>query len=180
MNIAIISVLVGFLSLAAVLFFLKGAMKAPSNLANLRKQMRALDIEAFRNLIDSEEEKFLRDNLHPAQFRQVQRARIRAAVEYIECASRNAVILHRFGEAARHSPTASVAEAGEKLVNSAIRFRLYSLQAIVTLYLAMIMPEIGIHGLRITEGYERMTTLVTLLGCLQYQAPDVSVMSLAS
>src|ERR1700730_9415898 len=107
MTITVILVLVGFLSLAAVLFLSKGRVEAPSNLANLRKQLQSLDIEAFRNLIDYREEEFLRRMLEPAQFRMIQRERLRAAVEYVGCASRNAAILQRFGEAARQSSNPS-------------------------------------------------------------------------
>jgi hypothetical protein len=169
MIITVILVLVGFLSLAAILFLAKGRAQPPTSLGNLRKQMHSLDIEAFRNLIDSRDEEFLRRTLEPPLFRVVQRARLLAAVEYIGCASRNAAILHRFGEAARHSLNPSVAEAGNKLVNSAIRFRLNALHSIVKLYLAILMPGTSVRKVRIVEGYERMTALVALLGCLQFE-----------
>lgn len=182
MIITVILVLAGFLSLAAVLFLAKGRAEPASSLSHLRKQIQPLDINAFRNLIDYRDEEFLRRTLERPQFRLVQRARLMAAVEYIASASRNAVILHRFGEAARHSPNPSIAAAGQKLVNSAIRFRLNALQAMLRIYLGLLMPGSSIHRLPITEGYERMTALVALLGCMQYQKPDtqVSVLPLAS
>jgi hypothetical protein len=182
MTIAVILVLAGFLSLVALLFLARERPAPPKDLAQLRKQMRVLDIEAFRNLVDVREEEFLRKNLETAQFRMVQRARLLAAAEYIVCASRNAAILHRFGEAARYSPNPSVAAAGEKLVNTAIRFRLYAFHGIARLYLAMILPGTSIRQWRIAEGYERMTTQVVLLGCLQHKQParEMSMLHLAS
>lgn len=180
MMITVILVLGGFLSLAALLFFAKERPAPPNDIANLRRQLRSVDIEAFRNLVNRSEEEFLRRNLEPAQFRQVQRVRLLAAIEYISIASRNAVILHRFGEAARHSPNPSVAAAGEKLVNSAIRFRLSAIQGIASLYLTMILPGSGIRLLGIAERYERMTSQVVLLGCMQYKKPQISVLSLAA
>jgi len=167
MTIAIILVLAAFLSLAALLSLAKERAAPTGNLSNLREQLRSLDIEAFRNLTDSREEEFLRRRLDAAQFRVVQRARQRAAVEYILCAASNASTLHRFGEAARHSPSSSVAEAGDKLVNSAIRFRIYAFRSVVGLYLAMMLPSPKIRPLLLAEGYERLTHLVVLLGCLQ-------------
>ena len=169
MIITVILVLAGFLSLAAILFLAKGRAESPADLINLRKQMKPLDIEAFRNLIDYDDEEFLRRTLEPPQFRLVQRARLRAAVEYVVCASQNAAILHRFGEAARHSSNPSVVEAGDKLVNSAIRFRLNALQTVLRFYLALLMPATSIHRAGIAEGYERMTAQVVLLGCLQFE-----------
>jgi hypothetical protein len=180
MIITVILVLVGFLSLAALLFFAKERPAPPKDLVSLRQQMRSLDIEAFRNLVSSVEEEFLRRNLIPAQFRIVQRARLLAAVEYVACASRNAAILHSFGEAARRSPNPSVATAGEKLVDSAIRFRLSAVRATSTLYLAMILPRTGIRRLRIAEGYERMTSQVVVLGCMQYERREIYAPPLAA
>jgi hypothetical protein len=180
MIITLILVLAGFLSLAALLFFAKERPAPPIDMANLRKQLRPVDIEAFRNLVDRSEEEFLRTNLEPAQFRKVQRIRLLAAVEYIAIASNNAVILHRFGEAARHSPNPSVAAAGEKLVNSAIRFRLSALHSIARLYLGVILPGIAIRSLYIAEGYERMTTNVVLLGCMQDARRKISALPAAA
>ena len=105
-----------------------------------------------------------------------------AAVEYISCASRNAAILHRFGEAARHNPNPSVAAAGQRLANSAIRFRLNALQCVLRLHLAILIPGAGVSKMSVAEGYERMTALVEWLGCMQYKKPDtqISVLPLAS
>jgi len=136
--------------------------------------MRAVDVEAFRNLVDPGEEEFLRANLAPAEFRKIQRERLRAAVEYISCAAQNAAILLRVADAGRRSPDPATAEAAEKLVGNAIRLRLYALHAIPRLYLGMILPGSRISPVRIAESYEQMTRLVVLLGCLQYPTRDVS------
>jgi hypothetical protein len=182
MTIAAILVLFGFLSLVAILFLAKGRAELPSNLATLRNEIYALDIQAFRNLIDRREEDFLRAALEPSQFRTIQRARLLATIGYIVCASRNAAILHQFGEAARHSPLRSVAETGDKLVNLAIIFRLNAFHAMFKLYLALLLPGIRVRKLRVTENYERMTTLVVVLGCSQFgkrnhHAPAMALLS---
>lgn len=174
MTITAILVLVAFLSMAAIIFFAKGRVESATNLATLRTQILPLDLDAFRNLIDWKDEEFLRSSLDSAQFRAVQRIRLLAAIDYIFCASRNAAILHKFGEAARHSPISSVAEAGDKLVNSAIRFRLNALQTVVRLYVAIILHGNTIHRLRIAEAYEHLTTLVVVLGCMQFEKRKAS------
>ncbi|MFZ0802262.1 MAG: hypothetical protein WAN70_08850, partial [Terriglobales bacterium] len=53
------------------------------------EDIRSVDLRAFRNLTDPEEEEYLRLNLPPADFRRIQRERLRAAVEYIRCAAFN-------------------------------------------------------------------------------------------
>lgn len=129
--------------------------------------LQAVDLDAFRNLVDPGEREFLRGSLAPAEFRSVHRERIRAALEYISCAARNAAILLRLGEAARRSPETSVAEAGERLVDTALRLRLYAFHAMAKLYLALLLPGPVVSSDVIAENYENMTRLVVLLGCLK-------------
>jgi hypothetical protein len=143
-------------------------------LENPGEHIRAVDIEAFRNLVDPNEKEFLRTNLPPAEFRRIQRERLRAAVEYVSCAAQNAAILVRLADAGRRSPDPATAEAAEKLVDNAVRLRLYAFQAMGKLYLGMILPGARISSVRIEESYEQMTRLVVLLGCLQYPTRGVS------
>jgi len=133
-----------------------------------------VDVEAFRNLVDPGEEEFLRTNLAPAEFRKIQRERLRAAVEYVSCAAQNAGVLLRLADAGRRSSDPATAEAAEKLVNNALRLRLYALHTIPRLYLSMIFPGTRISPVRIAESYEQMTRQVVLLGCLQYPTRGVS------
>jgi hypothetical protein len=44
----------------------KGPTPSASILENPTEHMRAVDVEAFRNLVDPDEEEFLRTNLPPA------------------------------------------------------------------------------------------------------------------
>ena len=142
--------------------------------ADTAGEIRPVDVEAFRNLIDPAEAQFLRSNLPPPEFRKVQRQRLRAAVEYISCAAHNAKVLMRMGEAARRSPEPAVAEAGEKLVNTAIRLRVYAFQATVKLYLRMVFPGAHLAPVGLAENYERMTGLVLLLGRMESARRNVS------
>src|SRR5262245_45952614 len=99
-------------------------------------QLRAVDIEAFRNLMDPNEEEYLRQRLPPTDFRKIQRERLQAAVEYVRCAAFNAGVLMQFGEMARRSSDPNAAQAAAKLIDNAIRLRTFSLQTIPKLYLA--------------------------------------------
>jgi hypothetical protein len=169
-----IVVLIALLALSCLLWFAKAQASASKALENPAEHIRAVDVEAFRNLIDPDEEEFLRTNLPPVEFRKIQRERLRAAVEYVSCAARNAAILVRVADAGRRSPDPATAEAAEKLVDNAVRLRLYALHAIPRLYLGMILPGSRISPVRIAESYEQMTRLVVLLGCLQYPTRGVS------
>ncbi len=169
-----IVVLVALLALSCLLWFARSQASVSKALENPAEHIRAVDVEAFRNLIDPDEEEFLRTNLRPAEFRRIQRERLRAAVEYVSCAAQNAAILVRVADAGRRSPDPATAEAAEKLVDNAVRLRLYAFQAIPRLYLGMILPGSRISPARIAESYEQMTRQVVLLGCLQYPTRGVS------
>ena len=174
MTITLILVLVAFLALGFLIKLTKSRATTSEVLENPTQHMRAVDVDAFRNLVDPDEEAFLRTNLSPAQFRRIQRERLRAAVEYVSCAAQNAAILLRVADAGRRSSDPATAEAAEKLVDNAIRLRLYASLAIPRLYLGMILPGARISPVRIAESYEQMTRLVVLLGCLQYPTRGIS------
>jgi hypothetical protein len=169
-----ILVLVALLALSCLLWFAKSQASTSKALENPAEHIRAVDVEAFRNLVDPEEEEFLRTNLRSAEFRRIQRERLRAAVEYVSCAAQNATILLRLADAGRRSSDPATAEAAQKLVDNALRLRLYALHAIPRLYLGMIFPGSRISPVLITERYEQMTRQVVLLGCLQYPTRGVS------
>jgi hypothetical protein len=166
-------VVAGLFALLFLIRLAKGRSSTANRLDDLTGCLRPVDVEAFRNLIDPGEEEFLRANLLPAEFRTIHRERLRAAVEYISCAAQNAAILLRLGEAARRSPDSTIAEAGERLVDSAIRLRLYSFLAMAKLRLGILLPGTTISPAGIAEGYERMTGLAVLVGRLQYPSKGV-------
>jgi hypothetical protein len=172
--ITLILVLIAFLALGVLIRLAKGGASPSKLLENPAEHIRAVDVDAFRNLVDPGEEEFLRTHLAPTEFRRIQRERLRAAVDYVSCAAQNAAVLLRMADAGRRSPDPATAEAAEKLVDNAIRLRLYAFQTIARLYLGMILPGARISPVRIAESYEQMTRLVVLLGCLQYPTRGVS------
>src|SRR5580692_377682 len=174
MTITLILAVLAFFALAFLITLAKGRASASKVLENPTEHIRSVDVEAFRNLVDRDEEEFLRTNLPPGEFRKIQRERLRAAVEYVSCAAQNAGVLLRLADAGRRSSDPATAEAAEKLVNNALRLRLYALQAIPKLYLGMVLPGARISAAGIAERYEQMTRLVVLLGCLQYPTRGVS------
>jgi hypothetical protein len=174
MTVTFIFVLAGLLALSFLMRLAKVRGLANRRGEDTAGQIRPVDVEAFRNLIDPAEAQFLRSNLPPPEFRRVERQRLRAAVEYISCAAYNAKVLMRMGETARNSPEPAVAEAGEKLVNTAIRLRVYAFQVTAKLYLRMVFPGAQFAPVGLAENYERMTGLVLLLGRMENARRNVS------
>src|SRR5208282_5799941 len=96
-------VAVAFLALGIVLYV---AIRSRARRVDLEEAVQAfhmLDIEAFKNLLDSREEAFLRDNLPPAKFREVMRQRAWAAFIYTREAGKAAASLALIGQAAQRS-----------------------------------------------------------------------------
>ena len=100
---------IAVLALAFFLGMLRGRASAVADASNLRGRTRSLDLVAFRNLVDPDEENYLRERLPRGEFRALQRERLRAALDYVQCVAANAAVLQRVGEAARRSEETSSA-----------------------------------------------------------------------
>jgi hypothetical protein len=112
-----------------------------------------VDLDAFENLTDPEEEQFLRANLSPAQFRGVQRSRIRAAKMYVTALSANARVLAAVGQSARLQAEPAIAATGEEIVQRAIRLKMWCLALRLELNAAMLFPATLSPSTRIADQY---------------------------
>jgi hypothetical protein len=157
----------GLLGLFLILYLAKGLREEGGDLRELAARLRPMDVEAFRNLIDQREEEYLRENLPRKEFRSVHRERMLAAVEYVWCATRNTSILISIGEGAKLSPDPAAAAAAEKLVENALRLRLYAIQAVPRMYLSILFPSASRTPQFIAETYDTMVRQAVVLGCLQ-------------
>ena len=167
------ALVVTVLALCAVLFlyFLARGEAAKVNvLEDLGGRSEPVDIEAFRNLIDSEQDAYLRSQLAPGDFRRIQRLRAWAAIEYVERIARNAAVLLRLGEAARKSANPEVALAAQDIVNSALRVRIFALLALAKLYAQLALPGMGSSAADIFQRYEQLTYAASSLARLQWPA----------
>ncbi len=160
----IVLVLISGLVLIFLVQLARGRALLARNPEDPTGQVRSVDIEAFRNLIDPTEEEFLRAELSRVDFRRIQRERLRAAVEYVQAVARNAAALLQVAESAKLSPDPKVAASAEKLSETAMQLRLYALQSLALLYLGIMFPGHKISLTRVAERYEQMTRQVVMLG----------------
>jgi hypothetical protein len=165
---------VGLLSLFLILYLARGLRPKGGNLDELAAQLRPVDVDAFRNLIDERELEYLRSHLPLREFRSIHWERMLAAVEYVWCATRNTSILISLAEASRQSADPMVMAAADKLIENAQRLRLYALQAIPRLYVSMLFPGASLMPNSIAETYDSMTRQAVVLGCLRYPAREMS------
>jgi hypothetical protein len=158
---------------AALVFFAWKTIsraRARRSHADLTQQLKSVDLESFRNLTDPTEEQYLRDRLPPAEFRMIQRERLRAAIEYVGGVSHNAGILLNLGQIARQNRDPLIADAGRDLVDEALRLRLYSILTISKLWVRFLFPDTGFQPSPIVDRYQHVTEGAVRLGRLQY--PD--------
>ena len=173
MNIAFIFAVLGVLALLTILYLAKTHTRNRDDLQELAGQLRPVDVRAFRNLMSESEEQFLRENLPSREFRAIHRQRMLAATDYVRCAAQNAGILIHLGEAARQSADPEIVSAAEKLLDNALHLRLYALQAMPRLYLAIVLPGISRTPQPFADAYDTMTRQVVMLG-LQYPTRGIA------
>ncbi len=128
---------------------------------------RSLDLEAFKNLVDTDEEAFLRQNLPPKKFRAIKRQRAWAAFIYAWEAGSAAAALAKVGQAARRSSDPQVAASGAQLSENAFRLRLQTMHACFRLLTDILLPGLQPHALPpLVDQYERASQTLLRLGRL--------------
>jgi len=126
-------------------------------------QLTAVDLEAFANLTDPEEDRYLRVNLASSDFRSVQRERIRAAKLYVVALSQNAGKLVRAGQAARLDPNPVVAAAGTEIVHKAIRLKIWCLLSLWRLQVALVFPGLTAPAASVASRYQHVIRMAESL-----------------
>jgi len=146
-----------------------------SRAGTLQGELRPIDVEAFRNLVNPAEDEYLRRRLPPAEFRAVRRERLLAMAAYIREAARNAAFLVRIGQAAMAASDARTVEAARQLVDNALLLRRNATFALLRIYIVLAWPNSGLFATPILHGYERMSGSAMLLGRLQNPAAPVRI-----
>ncbi len=177
MTLAIMLVIAAALALLFILGVTLSRSLQVSDGAGLATQIRPLDVEAFRNLIDPAEDDYLRRRLPAAEFRIVRRERLRAMAAYVQTAGRNAAILIRVGQSALAASDPATAEAAHRLVDDALLLRRNAAFALIRIYIALAWPNSGLAAEPILQGYEQLNGSAMLLGRLQNPAVPVRIAS---
>ena len=154
-------------SVALSLWFLRGQAAAVSDPQELMALARPVDLDAFRNLLDPMQERFLERSVGTEAFHALQRQRARVILSYVEAQAHNAALLVKLGESARRSPDAEQRAAGIKLANAALDMRLLSLLGVLKLRVAMVIPAQSFGMASLAETYAQLTETLALLCRLQ-------------
>lgn len=175
MTIAILFVIAAALGLVFILGVTLSRSLQISPGAGLARQIKPIDIEAFRNLVDPAEDEYLGRCLPAGEFRLVRRERLRAMAAYVQAAGRNADILVRVGQGALSAGDAATAEAARRLVDNALLLRRNAIFALLRIYVALAWPNAGLAATRVLRGYEQLNGSAMLLGRLQNPAVPVRI-----
>jgi hypothetical protein len=158
-------VAVAFLALGILVYV---AIRSRTRRVDLEKAVqafRSLDIEAFRNLVDSAEDAFLRNNLSPKKFREIKRQRAWAALLYAWEAGKAATALAKIGQAAQRSSDPKIAASGAQVAESAFRLRLQTIGACLHLLTEILLPDLQNRSLPpLVDQYERTAETLFRLG----------------
>jgi hypothetical protein len=155
--------------LSAVWFAFRTKGLPVKDLAELENSAHRVDLPAFRNLVDAEEESFLRQNLDAEEFRRIQRERLRAAAEYVRRTAQNASAVLSLGEAVRLQSDPEAAEAGRQLLDCAATLRINATLALMMLSVRIVFPGTRLSLGQVIDGYERFSSAAQRL--TQLQAP---------
>lgn len=142
------------LAVLAVLFALFLGTQVWLRSHAIRKaELTPVDLEAFENLTDPDEEQFLRTNLLPAEFRRIQRIRIRAAKLYIAALSQNAWVLVAAGQAASLNAEPEIRAAGQELIQRALRLKFFCFFSLLRMETAMAFPTLLSPSQKLAQRY---------------------------
>lgn len=125
---------------------------------DLNRQLVPVDIAAFRNLVDANESRYLREKLVPAAFRRIQRRRAIAALAYVKAIAHNAALLKAMADPARSSPNPEIASTAQAVVKQALQLRVRSLLLILKLWVGIALPELTLGGSSIVHRYQDVSS----------------------
>ncbi len=157
MNLVVIIAVTLLAALLGVALY-RVAMGSTVGLGEARSKalIEPLDVLAFNNLIDPGEENYLRENLPASSFRYIQRLRMRAAIEYVTCASRNAALLIRLGKDLGSAAGVSRSPQTRELVTAAAQLRLLSVLVLCLLWIKIAFPGLRLSLKEVSTMHERL------------------------
>ena len=131
-----------------------------------------VDLPAFRNVINPDEDAYLTAHLPRTAVWRVRRARCLAACEYVQLTAHNAGILIRLAQTAKNSDQVRIREAGRQLLTLALQTRMLAGVAIVQLYIAWLLPFWQPSVRSVTEAYTGVRA--ALESVVIWQRPDLA------
>jgi hypothetical protein len=166
-----ITVIVIALALCAVMLFY---MAVRGRRTQRELSFRTVDLNAFRTLMDRDDELFMRKKLPRSKFSRLKRQRIRVIMRYVSRIAANASAVMHIGEAARASSVPEVAQTATQVMELATQIRLQCLVALTKLSLEYAIPSLQLTPAMLAPKYQSLRENLQLLGNLQTQNPALA------
>ncbi len=167
---ASVLILLAVLTVLSLLRLARSPRLIVRDVGDAEEQIKPVDLDAFLNLISSEQEDYLRKHLSVDSFRKLQRERARVVLKYVDRASENASILLRLGQATQRDPDPAVARQASELTDCAIQLRMDALRAKCRIYLVILLPGLPLSSPGFSQRYEHLLHTFSALGA-QLQIP---------
>ena len=140
--------MINFLLLGAVVLFIitilivgiRGYRDRFESIDRLASRLRPVNIEALKNLLSEEQDRYFALNLSADELKSVRRERNLVAVEYVWRIAKNASLVTRVAELASRSTSPEVASTGERIANAALQTRLLALRTTFLLVVGLVFP----------------------------------------
>jgi hypothetical protein len=142
MNAPLLFVLAGIAIIAGLSLFAIMRRRAGqiTGIEDFEARWRQVDMAAFMNLSDPQEERYLQQNLPSAEFRQIQRERVIVMWEYLSRLSANTKLMVQAGQMVQHTSIGDTAVAARQFVSSAMQTRMAIFMAEGSLVLKFVFP----------------------------------------
>jgi len=128
-----------------------------------------VDVQALRNLMDRDDELFLKENLPRWRFHRLKRRRIRLTIRYVGRVAGNASLVMRLSESARLAPDPEVAAVALEIIEMATQIRMQCMLAFAKLALEFAVPSLQLTPATLAPKYQALRENVLRLGAMELQ-----------
>jgi hypothetical protein len=154
-------VLVATVLLIALLMAIVRHRGQLKSLADLDSRWQKVDIEAFLNLVDPAEERYLRRNLSAAEFASIQRHRVRVMWEYLSRLSANSKLMMQAAQMVQHHGSPEQMQEATRLVGAATRMRVLIFAVDAYLIVRFLLPQTQDPVRTLVGKYGELTRMFT-------------------
>lgn len=130
-----------------------------------------VDLDAFRMLLDRDDETYLLRKLPRGRFRKLKRQKIALTARYVSRISANVPKVLRDAQLKSESPDPEVAQQAVKTINLAIEIRQQCLVMYARLAAEYVMPSLQLTPVALASRYQTLRESVNRLRTLHSQRP---------
>jgi len=152
--------------------------RASGQRSSEKQAVHIVDLDAFRTVMDRDDESFLREKLPNGKFRRIKRQRISVTLKYVGRMSRNLPEVLRKARADSESPDPEVVMEAARTAELAIEVRRQCLVMYVKLAVEFALPSLQLTPVALVPRYQTLRESVNRLGKLQAQRPVLHGLSI--